>query len=73
MNDFFKDLKKRVKSSPENDKILAAYNRGLITLNEALKEIIRNDTSIKAATKENTLLDVVAAWDKAIEKKGYIN
>lgn len=41
MNDFFKDLKKIIKKSPANDKIIAAYNRGLITLDEAIKQILR--------------------------------
>lgn len=53
--DFFEDMRELAKKEESADKIISAYNRGLITLHEALKELadIEQRRWVREFYKEN--------------------
>lgn len=42
MKDFYKDIRAFFKDAPNNERIISLYERGLITLNEAIKELVED-------------------------------
>lgn len=43
MNNFYKDIKVFFKDAPGNERIISLYERGLITITEAIRELVENN------------------------------
>ena len=43
MRDFYKDIRAFFKDAPNNERIISLYERGLITMNEAIKELVEDN------------------------------